>query len=108
MCTIKIALFLFLLFPCRGWMDGFVKEELQSILEEIQNQVKEKRNGLEKVPLIIAIGGCPGVGKSTLSQLVQAELAELGIISAIINLDHYGLSQEERKQFASELDPRTP
>ena len=103
-----ITFFFFLVssISSEGWSQESIKDELQLVLEQIQDQIKEKQNAPEKTPLIIAIGGCPGVGKSTLSRLVQAELSELGIISAIISLDHYGLSQEERKQFASELDSR--
>ncbi|MDR3624308.1 MAG: AAA family ATPase [Chlamydiales bacterium] len=102
-----VALVLLLLFviPCSGWVQDSVKEELKLILDGIQDLV-ERRNVNESTPLIIAIGGCPGVGKSTISQILQTELSHLGIVSVILSLDHYGLGQNERKQFASELDPR--
>lgn len=104
---ILISCILFV-FPSKGWTQKSVKEELKLIIEEIQSITnKEKNSGIIiNGPPIIAIGGCPGVGKSTLAQLLQVELAELGIVSVTISLDHYGLSQNERKQFASELDPR--
>jgi uridine kinase len=106
--TVVLVLLVFCVIPCGGWTQNSVKEELRLILEEIQDKVKKKADlhAHESAPLMIAIGGCPGVGKSTISQLLQAELSELGVASAIISLDHYGLSLNERKQFASELDPR--
>jgi pantothenate kinase-related protein Tda10 len=106
--TIVFALLVFFVSPCNGWTQDSVKEELRLVLEEIQGRIKRKTNTneFENSPLMIAIGGCPGVGKSTISQLLQTELSELGMVSVIISQDHYGLSQDERKQFASELDPR--
>jgi uridine kinase len=105
---IVFALLILFVSPCSGWTQDSIKNELKLVLEEIKNQVKRNtpKNEIKNKPLIVAIGGCPGVGKSTLSQLLQAELSELGIVSVIISLDHYGLSQSERKQFTSELDPR--
>lgn len=102
----KYLLVLFALFivPCSGWSHEIIKEELKLIVEEIQSLVKKEE--YSRAPIIIAIGGCPGVGKSTITKLLQAELLELGVVSAIISQDHYGLSQSERTQFSSELDPR--
>lgn len=100
---IRLLLVLFIV-PYSGWSHETVREELKLIVEEIQSLVKKE--ACSRVPLIIAIAGCPGVGKSTISKLLQAELLELGIVSAIISQDHYGLSQSERKSFSSELDPR--
>jgi uridine kinase len=106
--TIVYALLVFLVSPCSGWTQDSSTEELKLVLEEIQDRVQRKMNTneLESSPLIIAVGGCPGVGKSTFSQLLKAALSKIGIVSVIISHDHYGLSQVERKQFASELDPR--
>lgn len=102
--TFVFVLFIFFVSSCNGWTQDSVREELKSILEEIQSSVKTKKSG--NAPLIVAIGGCPGVGKSTISQLFQTEFSQLGIVSVVLSLDHYGLSQEERKQFTSEFDPR--
>jgi len=97
---ILFVLFVFFANPFSGWAQDPFKEEFEFLLEEIQDRIEKK------TPLIVAIGGCPGVGKSTLAKLLQAELSSLSIASTIISIDHYGLSQEERKQFSSELDPR--
>lgn len=106
--TVLFALVIFFVSPSVGWTQESVKEELQPILDEIRDTAKRKidLNHAENAPLIVAVGGCPGVGKSTISRLLQAELSARGMASVIISLDHYGLSQEERKLFASELDPR--
>lgn len=105
--NILLMMFIFLLFSIEGWSQELVKDGLQPIIEEIHKQIQKEKSTLNNgIPFIIAIGGCPGVGKSTMTKLLQIELAELNIVSVIISLDHYGLSQEERKQFAKELDPR--
>jgi len=105
--TVVFTLLIFLVNPCTGWADGCTKQELKQLVEEIQMLInKEKMGAFKKAPPIIAIGGCPGVGKSTLAHLIQAELAELNTNSVVIGLDHYGLSQSDRKQLSGELDPR--
>ncbi len=89
--------------PCKGWTE----EELKPIIEVIQGIVeKSKTSDLSTAPPIIAIGGCAGVGKSTITQLLQFELSELGISSVAICQDHYCLSQKEIMQLPSEMDPR--
>jgi uridine kinase len=97
---ILFTLLVYFFAPCIGWSQNL--EDLHVVLENIQNSAKKKSHS----PFIVAIGGCPGVGKSTIAHLLQDELNAIGMSSVIISLDHYGLSQNERKQFASELDPR--
>lgn len=106
--TFVFAFVFFFLSPFAGFAQDSIKEELNLVIEKIQSMAKRKMssNSTENPPLIVAVGGCPGVGKSTISKLLKTELAELGIVSVIVSLDHYGLSQEARKQFTSELDPR--
>lgn len=89
-------LFAFINLSALGWAD----EELKPIVEQIQLLHQNK-----KLP-IVAIGGCPGVGKSTITTKLQQDLDSLGIKAVIVSLDHYGLSPEERKQLNGELDPR--
>lgn len=105
--NILLTLLIFFVVPCKSWAYDSVKGELSLIVEEIQSRAKEHKNThVHHSPFIVSIGGCPGVGKSTIAQLLQTELSEIGIMSVMISLDHYGLSQAERKQFTSELDPR--
>lgn len=94
---IKYIIFL-LIFPC------FLQGATSPLTEIIEETIRAK--GSTNVPLIISIGGCPGIGKSTLAGILQKELNNKGITSVILSLDHYGLSQELRKQFTNELDPR--
>ena len=61
---------------------------------------------IEAVKPIVSIAGCPGVGKSTLAKNLQKRLSDRGVRSAIISLDEFGKSQEDRKVLTSELDPR--
>lgn len=55
---------------------------------------------------IVGIGGCPGVGKSTMANLLARELAEKNIRCAILNFDHFGKTQEEKKLLKNDLDIR--
>lgn len=97
--TLVCVAFVFFLTPLQG--------EMQPLVEAISQVIKHKdQKQKDKTLSIIAIGGCPGVGKSTFAKTLQSELKQLGFTSVIIGLDHYGLSQKERKQFKSELDPR--
>jgi|GEM_PF-5529513 len=57
----------------------------------------------EKIP-IIAIAGCPGVGKSTFATLLSEELAQKNIQSFILGFDNFGKTQEEKKRLRNELD----
>ncbi len=81
-------------------------EELKQITEEIKKIISQKKQSNDHAAVIVAIGGCPGVGKSAIANILQAELDKQTISSLVIRLDHYGLSQEHRKQFSNELDPR--
>ena len=82
-------------------------EELSEVTKKIHAVVSKKRLKMNDKPFtIVAIGGCPGVGKSTIAKMFQDELSKLGVRSIIVSLDHWGLSQEARKAFVNELDPR--
>ncbi len=108
--SILLIWFVLFLCPFSGWTQESVREELQPLVEEIQNILQQNENSASSdhavSPAIICIGGCPGVGKSTIAKLLQKQLTDHNIVSIIVSLDHYGLSQKERKQFTSELDPR--
>lgn len=87
---------LFLLMVLWGSINGVIPEE---IIENIDCVLKKS----EKTP-IIAIGGCPGVGKSTFANELLQELSERNVHSVILNFDHFGKTQEEKKELRNELD----
>lgn len=102
-----LTLFIIIAAPCTSWTAESASDALKRIIKDIEQTIISKKEKIhQRTPPIIAIGGCPGVGKSTLARLLQTELNKVKINSVVISLDHYGLSQVERKQFKSELDPR--
>ncbi len=97
-------LFLFALISFFLYLKPESKEGMEPIIRKIGKQIDAKER--TSIPYIVAIGGCPGVGKSTFTDLLKANLAKCGIDAEILRLDHYHLSLEARKQFDNELDPR--
>lgn len=87
---IRLLFFLIPFFVCADTLDILIEDILW----------------LESAKPIVAIGGCPGVGKSTIAKILQKKLNDRGIKAAIISLDEFGKTIEERKAFISELDPR--
>lgn len=77
-----------------------------SSFEDLEQTIAQMAQNKSGSPLIVAIAGCPGVGKTTIASMLKRELSAQGISTLIISLDNYGLSPEARKQFTSELDPR--
>ena len=87
--------FLLLLVFC-GSINGAVPEQILQNIEYILSR--------EEKPLVIGIGGCPGVGKSTFATLLLQELSEKNIRSVILSFDDFGKTQEEKKGLKNELD----
>lgn len=77
-------------------INGAVPEQIVENIEYILNRER-------KIP-IIAIGGCPGVGKSIFANLLLQELSEKNIRSIILSFDDFGKTQEEKKGLKNELD----
>lgn len=77
-------------------IEGGVPEQ---IIENIESIVSNER----KIP-IIAIAGCPGVGKTTFATQLLQELAQKNIHSVILSFDDFGKTQEEKKGLRNELD----
>jgi uridine kinase len=86
---------LFLVIFCSS-LYGAVPEQIVENIEYILNRE-------QKIP-IIAIGGCPGVGKSTFATLLLQELSKKNIRSIILSFDDFGKTQEEKKELRNELD----
>lgn len=55
---------------------------------------------------IVAIGGCPGVGKTFLTDLLLMDLRARGICCLALHLDDFNLSAEERRKIGTEWDWR--
>lgn len=74
---------------------------LLDYLTDVANH--HRKNSTESIP-IIAIGGCPGVGKTYLSQILAKELQQKGMRCAILQLDDFVLSPEEFLKLGVESD----
>lgn len=74
-----------------------------AVPEQIIENIEYILNSERKIP-IIAIGGCPGVGKSTFATLLLQELSKKNICSIILSFDDFGKTQEEKKGLRNELD----
>lgn len=55
---------------------------------------------------IVAIGGCPGVGKTYLTKNLLTVLQSKGVKCAVLPLDDFNLSAEDRKKIGTEWDIR--
>lgn len=72
-------------------------------LIEIADVHKQDRS--KTIP-IIAVGGCPGVGKTYLTKNLLIKLQENGVNCIALPLDHFNLSPEERRKIGTEWDIR--
>lgn len=48
-------------------------------------------------PFVVGIGGCPGVGKTTLAKQLAEGLAKLSLPTTILHIDDFNLPADERK-----------
>lgn len=105
----KPAFFIVVIFLAAFFTTIQAKENLQPLapLLEYLTQVAEdyKINSNHPVP-IVGIGGCPGVGKTYLTQNLLLQLREKGISCTVIPLDHFNLSPQDRKKIGTEWDIR--
>lgn len=68
-------------------------------LEEFLVDLAQHRDKSKPVPLV-ALGGCPGVGKTYLAKDLKERLQKRGVICQILPLDDFIRSSEERKKMA--------
>jgi len=59
----------------------------------------------QSLPAVLGISGAQGTGKSTLAQLLVAELIQRGIRCAAVSLDDYYLAASERQHLACSVHP---
>lgn len=55
---------------------------------------------------VVSIGGCPGVGKSTLADQLKEDLENIGLKVLVLNLDAFSQPDAYRKTLPGELDIR--
>ncbi|KZN61472.1 hypothetical protein [Pseudoalteromonas luteoviolacea] len=78
---------------------GYVGQ-VQKALDWLYKSVEQS-----ETPLIVAISGCQGSGKSTLSAYMVAYLRENGVLAESVSIDDFYLSQCHRKALASNYHP---
>lgn len=72
-------------------------QQLEPLIDYlIHNAEQHKQNPSKPVPMF-AIGGCPGVGKTTLTKILIEELQFRGISCISVALDDFVLPASERK-----------
>ena len=96
----------FLLFPHLVTGNESSVQSLVPLVDYLIDMVDHHRNENFKPVPILAIGGCPGVGKTYLTKTLASILYENGIRCIILPLDHFNLSPEERKKIGTEWDIR--
>lgn len=105
----KSAFFITIIFLTALFTTIQAKESLQPLtpLLDYLIQVAEdhKINANDPVP-VIGIGGCPGVGKTYLTQNLLLQLREKGVSCVVLPLDHFNLAPEDRKKIGTEWDIR--
>ena len=99
----------FLLLPLFCLSDVILEAEHKSLAPLVEYLVdiatQHKVDQTKAVPLI-AIGGCPGVGKTYFTKNLSLELHERGVNCMVLSLDHFNLSPEERRIIGTEWDIR--
>ena len=82
-------------------------EPLTPLIESLVEVAGRHKEDPSKAVPLIAIGGCPGVGKTHLTKELLNTLQNQGVHCIALSLDHFNLSPGERKKIghfkASEL-----
>ena len=65
----------------------------------------QRRMAAQTRPLIVAVAGAQGSGKSTLSKQVAAKLEAKGQPGLVLSLDDFYLTKSERRALASHIHP---
>lgn len=87
-------------------LQALQNQTLEPLVEVLYQLAKEHQDHPERPIPIVAIGGCPGVGKTFLTHLLMTDLQEKGIPCLALHLDDFNLSAEERKKLGTEWDWR--
>lgn len=81
-------------------------ESLTPLVKSLVDIAEHHQKDSAKAIPLIAIGGCPGVGKTHLTKSLLSILQEQGVHCLALHLDHFNLSPEERKKIGTEWDMR--
>ncbi|PJD94794.1 MAG: hypothetical protein CK425_10410 [Parachlamydia sp.] len=95
-----------LLFACFGQASEEVTGPLAPLIEYLVDIAMHHQQEAAKPVPIVAIGGCPGVGKSYLTHTLINILQQKSIRCTILPLDHFNLSPADRKKIGTEWDIR--
>ncbi|OJU82452.1 MAG: hypothetical protein BGO10_09915 [Chlamydia sp. 32-24] len=100
----KVNLFFVLFFFSIFFSTIEAKEiSLSSFIDQI---VQTTQNSCSSSIPIVAIGGCPGVGKTYFTKMLATLLQQRKINCYILALDHFNLPLQERKKIGTEWDIR--
>lgn len=83
-----------------------IEAKLQPLLDALAEIAETHKQDPSKPVPLIAIGGCPGVGKTYFTKTLLTKLQEKGINCIVLPLDHFNLSPQERKKIGTEWDIR--
>jgi len=64
-----------------------------------------KAQDIKNAPLLVAVNGAQGTGKSTLALFIQAFLQEKGKPTAVLSIDDLYLTHQERQQLGQDSHP---
>lgn len=80
--------------------------KLQRLYDALIEIAEEHKQDPSKPVPLVAIGGCPGVGKTYFTKNLLADLQESGVHCTTLSLDHFNLSPQERRNIGTEWDIR--
>jgi len=103
-CFLVIAIALF--WAHFGQASENETEPLAPLMEYLVEIAKHHQQEVLKPVPIVSIGGCPGVGKTYLAEILKITLQQKDIKCVILSLDHFNLSPADRKKIGTEWDIR--
>lgn len=102
----KVVVILLLFSCCFVGASEMGEQTLSPLLDYLSEMANHHRmeNGIP--PPIVAVGGCPGVGKTHLTQILAKALQENGVRCQILLFDDFILASRDRKKMDTLWDIR--